>query len=167
MTIVRIDLAGRTEYRNADGNLHNPEGPAVINDDGAQIWFHNGLKHREDGPAFVNHKEQFYEYWVHGYLHRIDGPARIHKTGYEYWYYGYFGRKDFPACQNDLGAYTWTDLADATIVPTTLQNYMFEFLHHTDRPVKTRPDGYVRYVIDNEQLTEQEFLRKKRARNLS
>lgn len=37
-------------------------------------WYHNGLLHREDGPAVIYNSGEW-EYYRHGILHREDGPA--------------------------------------------------------------------------------------------
>jgi hypothetical protein len=48
----------------------------------------DGLLHRNNGPAFI-HKKNI-EYYYHGDIHRVDGPARILIDDFginEFWYY--------------------------------------------------------------------------------
>ena len=53
---------GTIEYRNAEGQRHRADGPAVTRPDGYQAW------------------------WLSGKLHRADGPAVTRPSGYEVWY---------------------------------------------------------------------------------
>lgn len=41
---------GKPMYRKA-GHLHRLDGPAVVWDDGTQLWFFEGKLHRDGGPA--------------------------------------------------------------------------------------------------------------------
>jgi hypothetical protein len=41
----------RTEWKNAAGQLHREDGPAIEYADGDKEWWINGECHREDGPA--------------------------------------------------------------------------------------------------------------------
>lgn len=72
-------------YRNANGNYHRLHGPAYISRNyNYEIWYKDGLMHREDGPAFTHNKNEYY--FQNGKLHRLDGPAVITKGGpKEYW----------------------------------------------------------------------------------
>ena len=56
---------------------------------GKEKWYHNGLLHREDGPAveWVDGTKQWYQ---NGLLHRIDGPATSCKGKLGWWYRGKF-----------------------------------------------------------------------------
>jgi hypothetical protein len=40
-------------YRNASGQRHNPNGPAVVCADGDKFYYINGELHNENGPAIV------------------------------------------------------------------------------------------------------------------
>ena len=51
-------------YRNAKGQLHREDGPAIDYPDGYKEWFLNGKLHREDGPACEYTDGQ--EYWLNG-----------------------------------------------------------------------------------------------------
>jgi len=52
-------------------------------DDGAQVWYLNGERHRVDGPAYIDGICQ--EWYLNGELHRTDGPAVI-DGGHQAWY---------------------------------------------------------------------------------
>ena len=59
---VGIDEYGRIYHKDANGELHNPYGPAVIWSNGSKV------------------------YYIHGKLHRTDGPAVIDSNGYKAYY---------------------------------------------------------------------------------
>ena len=42
---------GTVVYRNAVGQPHRTDGPAVITATGSRYWYRNGKPHRTDGPA--------------------------------------------------------------------------------------------------------------------
>lgn len=54
-------------------------------DDGTKIWYLNGERHREDGPA-VEYANGDKEWYLNGELHREDGPAAEDANGDKYWY---------------------------------------------------------------------------------
>lgn len=59
---------------NSDLLLHNTSGPAV--DDGdIQIWFVNGIIHRDGGPALIIKSLDLSYYYSYGRYHNDDGPA--------------------------------------------------------------------------------------------
>jgi hypothetical protein len=63
LTVEKDDL-GTVTYRNADGELHNPDGPAIIDADGEWHYI-NGQLHNPNGPAVIyanGHKE----YYING-----------------------------------------------------------------------------------------------------
>ena len=66
--------SGTTYWRNADGQLHRTDGPAVERPGGGQEWWVNGQLHRTDGPA-IEWPNGDRQWWVNGRLHRTDGPA--------------------------------------------------------------------------------------------
>jgi hypothetical protein len=53
------------EHRNEKGELHRTDGPAVVCEDGYQVWYLNGKRHRVDGPA-VEDTDGSREWWVDG-----------------------------------------------------------------------------------------------------
>ena len=50
---IETDEDGTTTYRNADGKLHNPHGPAIIYADGYKAYYINDQRHNPDGPAVI------------------------------------------------------------------------------------------------------------------
>jgi hypothetical protein len=50
---VEKDEYGTIRYRNASGELHNPDGPAVVWD-GDRYYYINGQLHNPHGPAIVD-----------------------------------------------------------------------------------------------------------------
>ena len=82
---VETDEDGTITYRNAEGERHNPNGPAVILADGEKEHYINGKLHNENGPAIVcANGDKFY--YINGKLHNPDGPAIVWANGKkEYW----------------------------------------------------------------------------------
>jgi len=50
---VEKSKRGTITYRNADGERHNPHGPAVIDADGDEAYYINGKRQNPHGPAIV------------------------------------------------------------------------------------------------------------------
>lgn len=79
------------EWKNKNRELHRLDGPARIvhqyGDLVSELWYLNGKKHREDGPAVIyyysNKKIRTEEWWYHGTPHRSDGPAVIKYSPFE------------------------------------------------------------------------------------
>ena len=62
---VETDEYGRITYRNASGQLHNPNGPAIIWADGSKFYWINGKRHNPNGPAMV-YADGRKEYYING-----------------------------------------------------------------------------------------------------
>ena len=62
------------EHRNAAGQLHREDGPAVENANGDKLWYINGLLHREDGPA-IEHSNGDKRWYINHQRHREDGVS--------------------------------------------------------------------------------------------
>ena len=80
-----VDKLGTRRYRNAAGQLHREEGPAIVYNDGTEKWYQNGKLHREDGPA-VTYKHGPKIWFKHGKRHRTDGPAAEYHNGGTIWF---------------------------------------------------------------------------------
>ena len=80
-----VDKLGTRRYRNAAGQLHREEGPAIVYNDGTEKWYQNGKLHREDGPA-VTYKNGTKIWFKHGKRHRTDGPAAEYHNGGTIWF---------------------------------------------------------------------------------
>lgn len=91
---------GWTVYHDAEGRLHRDDGPALIKPNGSSEWYQHGLLHRVGGPA-AEYREMRCWY-KNGKLHREDGPAleglEGQQAGRKEWYIeGRLHRKDGPA----------------------------------------------------------------------
>ena len=64
---VTIDDDGYIYHKDANGELHNPYGPAVIWPNGRKEYFIHGKCHRTDGPAVI-HPSGSKFYWVNDNL---------------------------------------------------------------------------------------------------
>lgn len=53
-------------------------------DDGSKSWWLHGQLHRRDGPAID--RDVFKAWYLHNVLHREDGPAAESASGYKAWY---------------------------------------------------------------------------------
>jgi hypothetical protein len=69
-----INDLGTTTWRDANGNYHRDDGPAVERTDGTKVWSQHGVRHRDDGPA-IEWAHGTHEWYQDGKLHRDDGPA--------------------------------------------------------------------------------------------
>ena len=56
-----------------------------VGNDGSRMWFLNGKRHREDGPA-VEHPDGYKEWRFNGKVHREDGPAVEYASGKKEWW---------------------------------------------------------------------------------
>jgi hypothetical protein len=75
--------------------------------DGTKYWYIHGELHREDGPAIIR-PSGTQEWWLNGIRHRKDGPAVIYPDGYqEWWLNGERHREDGPAIINSDGTKYW------------------------------------------------------------
>ena len=78
---IDVDQFGTRTYRNAAGQLHREDGPAIITDQGSAFWYQCGQRHRTDGPA-IEYSDGGKEWWQNGQRHRTDGPAIVWDDGY-------------------------------------------------------------------------------------
>ena len=85
MKNYRKNFGDRIEWRNANGQLHREDGPAVEYANGDKYWYINGKFHREDGPAIEWANDQK-EWYINGKCHREDGPAIECASGDKLWY---------------------------------------------------------------------------------
>ena len=81
-----VDKLGTRRYRNAAGQLHREEGPAIVYNDGTEKWYQNGKLHRDAGPA-IEYASGVKEWRINGQRHRDAGPAVIWANGRKEWYY--------------------------------------------------------------------------------
>jgi hypothetical protein len=71
---VETDEEGTIRYRNAEGDLHNPDGPAIVYANSHKEYWINGKLHNPDGPA-ITRADGNKEYWINGKRHNPHGPA--------------------------------------------------------------------------------------------
>ncbi len=64
--------------------LHSPVNPAVRFENGDYIWYLHGNIHRDNGPAYM--RNGTVSYYKHGVLHREEGPAVIYPDGKQRWF---------------------------------------------------------------------------------
>lgn len=76
---------GHVFFTDAEGLLHCESGPAVEYDDGSKTWYVHGKIHREDGPAVINRSGKYWH--INGLQHREDGPAVKYWNGQQEWWY--------------------------------------------------------------------------------
>lgn len=81
---VKVDKDGTKEWYH-NGKRHRIDGPAIESANGDKSWWVNDKRHREDGPA-VEYANGDKEWYLNGELHREDGPAIEHVDGYKAWY---------------------------------------------------------------------------------
>ena len=62
-------------YYNSEASFHNLYGPAVNHNNRTKMWYVNGIRHRENQPAFISPLGELWYY--NGKLHRINGPAKL------------------------------------------------------------------------------------------
>ena len=69
-----------------NGLPHRNDGPAIITADGSQHWYRNGERHRENGPAieFADGSRHWYQ---NDALHRARGAAIEEPDGTRHWYH--------------------------------------------------------------------------------
>ncbi len=48
-----ISHVGTKYWKNAKGQFHRLDGPALVYNDGDLYWYINGKQHRDDGPAVI------------------------------------------------------------------------------------------------------------------
>ena len=56
----------------------------MLHDDGSKSWWLHGQLHRRDGPAID--RGAFKAWYLHNVLHREDGPAAESASGLKAWY---------------------------------------------------------------------------------
>ena len=81
---VRIHSNGANEWFQ-NGKRHRDDGPAITWSDGTKEWFQNDKVHREDGPA-REYPDGTKHWYQNGKRHRDDGPAREYTDGTKKWY---------------------------------------------------------------------------------
>jgi hypothetical protein len=82
---VETDEDGTIRYRNAEGWLHNPAGPAIIWADGDKDYYLNDQLHNPAGPAIIR-GDGYTGYYINGKRHNPHGPAVVGANGRKLYY---------------------------------------------------------------------------------
>ena len=81
----KVFQGGAMEWRTDEGKLHREDGPALVRADGREQWWLHGRIHRIGGPAATDPFGT--TIWcIEGKLHREDGPAVAHLDGRLQWW---------------------------------------------------------------------------------
>lgn len=81
--ICRIYRNGARIYK----GYHRIDGPIFVSGK-ITVWYQNGKRHREDGPA-VEYASGTKKWYKNGKPHRFNGPAVEYASGCkEWWIYG-------------------------------------------------------------------------------
>jgi hypothetical protein len=79
------DSKGTIRYHNAEGQLHNENGPAIVFVDGYKAYWINGKLHNPNGPAVV-YPNGGKAYLINGERHNPNGPAIVRPNGSKAYY---------------------------------------------------------------------------------
>tara|TARA_R110002153_G_scaffold233625_1_gene386990 strand:- start:42 stop:428 length:387 start_codon:yes stop_codon:yes gene_type:complete len=82
---VETDEHGTVTYRNDEGELHNPDGPAMVRADGYKAYLINGNLHNSHGPAIVD-ADGSKAYYINDHRHNPNGPAVVFADGRKAYY---------------------------------------------------------------------------------
>jgi hypothetical protein len=74
-------------YFDSHGRRHCSHGPAINHNNNVKMWFVDGLRHREDGPALITSIGEIW--YTNGLLHRLSGPAYTQRETNQVQYYIY------------------------------------------------------------------------------
>ena len=85
----------------------NEESQCKVLPNGTKEWWHNGKRHRTNGPA-IEWTDGHKEWWLNGKRHRTNGPAIERINGIkEWWFRGKQHRTDGPALECANGTNVW------------------------------------------------------------
>jgi len=98
----------RTETKNNKGKLHSfRDKPAIVYNSGAEHWYKEGKRHRDNGPAVI-WKNGLKKWYKEGQLYISDGSAIKGSNGFKYWYKkDKLHRLDGPAVEDSNGTEGW------------------------------------------------------------
>jgi len=117
-------------------------GYEITKDEDGIIWYLNGKRHREDGPA-REWADGGKEWYLNGKRHREDGPAREWADGSkEWWLNGKLHREDGPAIERDNGTKAW---------------FLNDKLHREDGPAIERVDGGKSWWLNGKEYSKEEY----------
>jgi hypothetical protein len=148
MNAIGNDRSDKLWHKN--NVLHREDDlPAAIRSDGTYEWWYNGLRHRNNGPAYIepNGSRYFYE---NGLRHRNnDLPAVEEHDGTLIWYTnGKLHREYKPAIMNADYEYIWIE-NDIEIKRKTVRYDSYKLF---------LPENYQIYSIPLSQIPEQQIV---------
>ena len=73
---VYTEQGGTITYRNAEGQRHNPDGPAVVDTDGSKLYLINGKLHNPNGAAVI---------WPDGYKNYFINDKELTEAEFKAW----------------------------------------------------------------------------------
>ena len=154
---VETNSNGTIRYYNINGELHNPNGPALVWADGYKAYFINGERHNPDGPAVV---------WADGCKTYYINGQRLTEAEFTAWQAQQSAPLHNKTATIDGIEYTikrnnikkeklkvYTEQG-GTI---TYRNAVYDLLHNPDGPAMVFADGSKSYYINGRELTEAEF----------
>jgi hypothetical protein len=102
-----IERSDGTKMWYINGRKHREDGPAYEGSDGSKYWYLYGKHHRTGGPAIE--RSDGSKFWsINGLLHRTDGPAIERSDGSkEWWLNGERHRTNGPAYEGSDGTKEW------------------------------------------------------------
>jgi hypothetical protein len=145
-----IDKDGNKKWKNAKGEWHRKDGPAVEWPNGNKLWYINGNLHREDGPA-VEWYDGGKVYYLNGeQVEEKDLPMNqwpkcvINNNGDKFWKNekGEYHREDGPAVEYTNGEKHW------------FKNGKY---HREDGPAIEESDGSKEYWLNDEMVEEKDL----------
>lgn len=151
-------------YKNALGEYHREDGPAVEFTNGTKMWYIRGELHRTDGPAKI-FKDGTKQWFFAGRLHREDGPASEGRLGNKEWFLN--GLKYSKEWADGTRKW-WQDGGECKILhredgpawikPDGTELWLIKNqLHRTDGPAVVYPDGEVEYWVEGKEFSKEDF----------
>ena len=96
LTVGPLVYSDGAEFWYKDGLRHRDDGPAITWTTGSQFWYQNDWLHRTDGPAAI-YASGTRRWFRRGLLHRIGGPAVVYADGEKQWFVdGQYIRSESP-----------------------------------------------------------------------
>lgn len=122
----------------------SPKNGVTVSDDGTKIWYRDGKRHRDDGPA-IEQPDGTKMWLVNDDFHRIGGPAIDYANGTKRWYQNSkLHREDGPAIEWHTGDKEW---------------YINDKRHREDGPAVVSSDRS-EWWVEGKRITEVEFMRR-------
>jgi hypothetical protein len=90
-----IHFNGKKEWYCCNELHRSNDKPAVIWNDGTCEWFVHNMRHRDNDQPAIEDLKGYKQWFFKGFVHRLEGPAILHRNGNKSWYrYGLFIRSE-------------------------------------------------------------------------